>query len=141
MMDAGPDHRLFIPHTGRFWTAINYPDETTSRKAWERADRELVNISCWRTKGPPENPIHWVVWAIGETLEVVDRAEKMLLKMGGKLWHHDRDDEFVFALRQRRQNKAIESVGSGDVRHRQRTPMGMVLNPDGTMTPYRKPQG
>lgn len=143
MNDAGPDPRLTIPHTGRFWTAKQFPDDASSRAAWEQAERELINVSCWRTKGPPENPIYWVVWAVGETLEVVDRAEKTLVRMGGQPWHHKQDEDFVFALRMRRLNQAAESAMQGGdyVNQRMRTPGGSVLHRDGTMTPYRKPQG
>lgn len=142
--DAGPDQTMPLPETGRYWIAYRFPTDKLAQRAWETMERECERMSCWRTKAPQQPPYtEFVVWAVAEEADRLTKGEEICQRYRGTMFTPP-DPEIITALRLRRLNQALDAVERGvreGFRSKVRSPGGRVIHPDGTMHPFKKPQG
>lgn len=128
----------------RYWAAFNYPTDQAAKTAWEDAEKHSFNVSVWRFKAPQEPPYRdFIVVVLGEDRDRVKVIESRLRKhQGVRVW--EPPEGMLDGLVKRRLRQAFDNVrATGKVGGKSivRTPSGRVLHPDGTMEPFKKPQG
>lgn len=142
VFDAGPERFEMI---GRYWYATDWPisKRDEAKRAWEHVQRESKYIACWRTEAPQKNPTTATVWLMGEEPQTVSNVAPILRSLGGKPVDPEQiPADFVIALRYRRAEhlRTFDPLNP----HQQlkiRTPQGRVMDKQGKLSLYKKPQG